>query len=189
MVSAAELQVPDLLALTDRSLVLFLVERRRRRDALPYYFVKFIIPCYNLIMITRSEKETRIFAAKFAKTLKGGEILVFTGDLGGGKTTFTRGLAEGLQLEGAVTSPTFVIMQLYKPLAKAKKKLTLYHFDLYRIKTATELFNLGFEDFLNDENAVIVLEWGEKFLDSLPKNAKQIFFKNLGGETREILID
>lgn len=139
-------------------------------------------------MITKSEKETRAYAAKFAKTLKGGEVLIFTGDLGGGKTTFTQGLAEGLQLEGAVTSPTFVIMQVYKPKPRTKKKLTLYHFDLYRIKTATELFNLGFEDFLNDPHAVVVLEWGEKFLESLPSDAKQIFFKNMGGETREILI-
>lgn len=139
-------------------------------------------------MITKSEKETRAAAARFARKLKGGEVLVFTGDLGGGKTTFTRGLAEGLQLEGAVTSPTFVIMQMYKPRPRAKKKLTLYHFDLYRIKTANELFNLGFEDFLNDKNAVIILEWGEKFLDTLPKDTKQIFFKNLGGEKREISI-
>lgn len=139
-------------------------------------------------MITSSEKETRAFAQKFAKKLKGGEILVLTGDLGGGKTTFTKGLAEGLQLEGAVTSPTFVIMQIYKPKSRSKKKLTLYHFDLYRIKTANELFNLGFEDFLDDKNAIVVLEWGEKFLDNLPKETKQIFFKNKGGLTREVRI-
>lgn len=139
-------------------------------------------------MITSSEKQTREFAANFAKKLKGGEVLVLTGDLGGGKTTFTRGLAEGLHLEGAVTSPTFVILQIYKPKLRAKKKLTLYHFDLYRIKTANELFNLGFEDFLNDKNAVIVLEWGEKFLGTLPPETKQIIFKNLGGEKREINI-
>ncbi len=139
-------------------------------------------------MITKSEKETRAYAARFARKLKGGEVFVFTGDLGGGKTTFTRGLAEGLQLDGAVTSPTFVIMQIYKPRAGAHKKLTLYHFDLYRIKDANELFNLGFEDFLNDKNAVIVLEWGEKFLDTLPSDTKHIFFKNLGGEKREIIV-
>jgi tRNA threonylcarbamoyladenosine biosynthesis protein TsaE len=139
-------------------------------------------------MITSSEKETRVFAKSFAKKLKGGEVLILTGDLGGGKTTFTRGLAEGLGLEGAVTSPTFVILQIYKPKPRSKKKLALYHFDLYRIKTTNELFNLGFEDFLNDKNAVIVLEWGEKFLNTLPPKTKQIFFKNLGEEKREIKV-
>lgn len=139
-------------------------------------------------MKTKSEKETRAFAREFAGSLKGGEVLVLTGDLGGGKTTFTRGLAEGLDLDGAVTSPTFVIMQIYKPKKSSPKKLTLYHYDLYRIKTVDELYNLGFEDFLNDEKAVVILEWGEKFLEVLPATVKQITFKNLGGDEREITV-
>ena len=140
-------------------------------------------------MNTTSEKQTRATATRFAKTLKPGAVLVFTGDLGGGKTTFTKGLAAGLGLADAVTSPTFVLMQIYKKKKSGRGKIArLYHFDLYRIKSAQELHDLGFDDFISDPEAVTVLEWGEKFPELVPDNAIHVLFKNLGGEKREIII-
>lgn len=138
---------------------------------------------------TKSEKETRAIASRFAKTLKPGCVLVFTGDLGGGKTTFTKGIAVGLGLSDTVTSPTFVLMQIYKKHKNANSKiLRLYHFDLYRIKSAQELHDLGFDDFISDPDAISIIEWGEKFPNIIPKNAIQVFFKNVGNNKREINI-
>ncbi|MFC1640655.1 tRNA (adenosine(37)-N6)-threonylcarbamoyltransferase complex ATPase subunit type 1 TsaE [Patescibacteria group bacterium] len=135
-------------------------------------------------MITNSDKETIAQAKKFAKKLDGGDVVVLTGDLGGGKTTFVRGLAEGLGLQGPVTSPTFVIMQIYKGGAN---KPTLHHFDLYRIDDEEELRDVGFDDYMEDEESIVVVEWGEKFPAMIPKRAKNILFKNLGAEKREIV--
>jgi tRNA threonylcarbamoyladenosine biosynthesis protein TsaE len=138
---------------------------------------------------TKSEKETRAIAERFAKTLVPGSVLICTGDLGGGKTTFTKGIAAGLGLQDAVTSPTFVLMQIYKKKKSSKNKVSrLYHFDLYRMKSAQELHDLGFDDFVSDPRAISILEWGEKFPEIIPQKAIHIFFKNVGADKREITI-
>lgn len=142
-------------------------------------------------MITRSPEETLIYAKKIARALRGGEVFVLTGDLGGGKTTFTRGLVEGLGFPSAVTSPTFVLMQVYS--GKKGRIRHVYHFDLYRLKSVDELVNLGFIDFLGEDDAVVLLEWGEKFLPEIraiikeeKKKLQQIIFENKGNDKRII---
>lgn len=108
--------------------------------------------------ISHSVSDTYEFARKIADRCTGGEIIVLNGDLGAGKTTFTKGLALAFGIHNPVTSPTFTIMKRYEG------RLKLYHFDLYRIEEEDELEELGFDEYLGEEGAVCVIEWN-KFSD------------------------
>ena len=107
--------------------------------------------------ISISEKETFNIAKNLAKDFKGGEILLLSGDLGAGKTAFTKGIAKALNVKAIITSPTFTIMNEYK-----SGKLELYHFDMYRIEDTNELKELGFEQYIGNKNGVCCIEWFEK---------------------------
>ena len=93
--------------------------------------------------VTHSVDETEALGERLAKTLHGGEIIAFTGDLGAGKTAFTRGLARGLGIPMRVTSPTYTIVNEY-----TGGRLPLFHFDMYRLGSSDELFDIGGEDYL-----------------------------------------
>ncbi len=133
-------------------------------------------------IITNSAEETIEFAKRFARGLKPGSVLCLEGNLGSGKTTFIKGLAEGLGLAHPerVKSPTFVLMHVYKA------KVPLYHFDCYRLDSAEELENIGFEDFINDPHAISCIEWAEKAKGLLPAHAYWIHFEISGQERRSI---
>lgn len=122
---------------------------------------------------TDSPQETIEFAKRFASDLKPGNILCLEGPLGSGKTTFIKGLAQGLGLKHPeqVKSPTFVLMRIYKA------KMPLYHFDCYRLDSTEELENIGFEDFVNDPRAITCIEWAEKAKSLIPVHARHIHFK------------
>ncbi len=109
-------------------------------------------------------RETSKFATKFAKTLRGGERILLNGDLGTGKTTFTKFLAKALGVKEDVTSPTFTIMKQYQG-----RKLKLYHFDMYRLDGGLEATGFGFEDYLYDldDKSVVIIEWSEMVKDIL----------------------
>lgn len=134
--------------------------------------------------ITSSKIETQKLAQKFAAKLKGGEILGLCGDLGSGKTTFVQGLASGLGARGRITSPTFIILNLHK----AKKGLTLAHFDLYRLKDETELEGIGATDYLGKKDIISAIEWAEKAKDLLPKETIWINFEHIEENKRKIII-
>ena len=125
--------------------------------------------------VSKNEKDTIDFAKKFAKKLKGGEILSLEGNLGAGKTVFTKGLAQGLRIKKIIKSPTFVLMKVYL-VAKHKNIEHLVHLDAYRIDNFSDLENIGIDDYLNKEN-VVVIEWGDKVKKNLPKEVKSIKFK------------
>ncbi|MCL2055492.1 MAG: tRNA (adenosine(37)-N6)-threonylcarbamoyltransferase complex ATPase subunit type 1 TsaE [Oscillospiraceae bacterium] len=108
-----------------------------------------------------SAEETEAFAEKLGKGLRGGEIIAFKGDLGAGKTTFTRGLAKGMGLEDFVFSPTFALVNEY-----SGGELILYHFDMYRVTNMVDLETTGFFDYLSDD-CVIAIEWSENIADVL----------------------
>lgn len=112
---------------------------------------------------TNSVEETKKLAAKIGAALKGGEVFEFVSDLGGGKTTFVKGLAKGLGIDEVVQSPTFNICRIYK----GRNKLELHHFDFYRLATpgvvAAEL-----SESLAEPGVVIAVEWGEMVHDVLP---------------------
>ena len=111
--------------------------------------------------VSNSEGETEQLGLRLGEKLTPGAVVAFTGDLGAGKTAFTRGLARGLGWKGRVTSPTFTIVNEYEG------RLPLFHFDLYRLGNEDELFDIGWEDYLN-RGGVCAVEWSERFPAALP---------------------
>ncbi|BDF67344.1 tRNA (adenosine(37)-N6)-threonylcarbamoyltransferase complex ATPase subunit type 1 TsaE [Pseudoflavonifractor phocaeensis] len=110
---------------------------------------------------TASEAETEALGEALGRTLSPGAVVAFTGDLGAGKTAFTRGLARGLDIGERVTSPTFTIVNEYEG-----GRLPLFHFDMYRLGSSDELFDIGWEDYLR-RGGVCAVEWSEKVADAL----------------------
>ncbi|MCL5009035.1 MAG: tRNA (adenosine(37)-N6)-threonylcarbamoyltransferase complex ATPase subunit type 1 TsaE [Patescibacteria group bacterium] len=117
-------------------------------------------------------------ADQLAKTLTGGEILALVGDLGAGKTTFTQKLAKRLKVTARVSSPTFVLMNLFKARLKNGRAVTLYHLDLYRTQNFKEVKALGITEFWEQKNSITVIEWADRIKKYLPKHALLIKFKN-----------
>ena len=111
--------------------------------------------------ITRSAAETEQLGARLAAQLRPGDVVAFRGDLGAGKTAFTRGLARGLGITEAVTSPTYTLVNEYPD-----GRLPLFHFDMYRLRDAEELFDLGWEDYLA-RRGVCAVEWSENVWEAL----------------------
>lgn len=108
-----------------------------------------------MIYLTNSVEQTFDIAKLVASSLIGGETIVLNGQLGAGKTTFTKGLAKALGVQRTVTSPTFNILKTYQG------RLTLNHFDLYRVDNVDEISELGFDEILTDNSAVSVIEWNK----------------------------
>ena len=113
--------------------------------------------------VSHSTQETEQFGEEVAKSLRGGDVLAFTGSLGMGKTAFTRGLARGLGCRGRVTSPTFTIVNEYDG------KTPLFHFDMYRLGSSDELLDIGWDDYLA-RGGVCAVEWSERVSDALPED-------------------
>ena len=132
--------------------------------------------------ITNSPAETEAVGAALGKVLKPGAVLAFTGDLGAGKTAFTRGLACGLGAEDRVTSPTYTIVNEY-----LSGRLPLFHFDMYRLRSADDLWDIGWEDYL-ERGGVCAVEWSENVTDAL-EDPIYIRLEKLGDETRRITIE
>ena len=133
--------------------------------------------------ILKSTKDTDKLAKKIASKLVGGEIIVLSGDLGAGKTTFTKGLCKALKIKENVTSPTFTLMNIYE-----SGRLKLYHFDMYRIEDESEAMELGLNEFFAG-NGVCVIEWAENIKHLLPKNYIKITITKLGETQRKFLIE
>lgn len=107
-------------------------------------------------------EETEQLGEEFAQTLRPGAVVAFTGDLGAGKTAFSRGILRGLGYTGRVTSPTFAIVSEYHT-----EKADVAHFDMYRIPDAGALWDLGFDDYL-DGRRIVLIEWSENIREALP---------------------
>lgn len=132
----------------------------------------------NKSFISKSEKETFDLGKKIAADLKGGEVLCLVGDLGSGKTVFTKGLAMELGIKKTVTSPTFVLLKPYNIKKTRKQEIkTLVHIDAYRLQNGKQLKAIGAEDFFNNENCVTVIEWADRVKDIWPKKNRLFTFK------------
>lgn len=118
--------------------------------------------------ISNSAQETEALGERLAARLRPGDVIAYTGDLGAGKTAFTRGLARGLGVADRVTSPTFTIVNEYEG-----GRLPLFHFDMYRLGSSDELFDIGWEDYLN-RGGVCAVEWSENIADALEEDTIRV---------------
>jgi len=137
-----------------------------------------------MIYKSNSEAETEVFAERFAARLKAGDVLALFGDLGAGKTAFCRGLARGLGITQRVTSPTFTIVNEYG----TESPLPLFHFDMYRLGGSDDLFELGFDDYL-ERGGIVLIEWSERIADALPEGAIVIRITREGDNERRIEVE
>ena len=131
---------------------------------------------------SHNEAETEAIGARLAAVLNPGAVVAYLGDLGMGKTAFTRGLAAGLGYKGRVTSPTFAIVNEYEG-----GRLPLFHFDMYRLNSADDLFDIGWEDYVN-RGSVCAVEWSENVEDAFCGDEVVVRFEKLGQTTRRITI-
>lgn len=127
--------------------------------------------------LTNSPEETEALGQRLAQHLRPGDVIAYTGDLGAGKTAFTRGLARGLGITERITSPTFTIVNEYQG-----GRLPLFHFDMYRLGSSEELYEIGWEDYLG-RNGVCAVEWSEIVEDALEADCIRIDLRR--GETDE----
>lgn len=130
---------------------------------------------------SRSPSETAALGRKLAEAAAPGEVWALTGTLGAGKTHFVQGAAAGLGFDGAVTSPTFTLVNEYPG-----GRFPLYHFDFYRLKSAEEAMALDLDEYL-DGDGLTVIEWGDKFPGLLPERARWFAFANAAGETERLI--
>ena len=130
---------------------------------------------------THSERETEEVGESLGRELLPGTVLAFTGDLGAGKTAFTRGLARGLGIMDRITSPTFTIVNEYEG-----GRLPLFHFDMYRLESSEELFDIGWEDYLR-RKGICAVEWSEKVPDAVA-GAVEVDIRRGSGDNHRIII-
>ena len=131
---------------------------------------------------TNSSAETEAIGAALGNILPAGTVIAYRGDLGAGKTAFTRGLARGLGCSEMVTSPTYTIVNEY-----LGGRLPLFHFDMYRLRSSDDLWDIGWEDYL-DRNGVCAVEWSENVADAM-EDPVYITIEKLGEESRRITIE
>ena len=131
--------------------------------------------------ITNSPEETEAVGQALGKILKPGTVLAYEGDLGAGKTAFTRGLARGLGAAEQVTSPTYTIVNEY-----LSGRMPLFHFDMYRLKSSDDLWDIGWEDYL-DRGGVCAVEWSENVADAM-EGAVRICIEKVSEDVRKITI-
>ncbi|MBQ6832293.1 MAG: tRNA (adenosine(37)-N6)-threonylcarbamoyltransferase complex ATPase subunit type 1 TsaE [Oscillospiraceae bacterium] len=134
-----------------------------------------------MIFVTNSPEETEALGMRLAAKLRPGTVIAYQGDLGAGKTAFTRGLARGLGADEPVTSPTYTIVNEY-----LSGRMPLFHFDMYRLRSADDLFDIGWEDYL-ERGGVCAVEWSENVADAL-ESPVQVLIEKTGDTTRTVTI-
>ena len=135
-----------------------------------------------MVFLTNSPEQTEAVGAGLAQQLKSGMVIAYRGDLGAGKTAFTRGLARGLGYTGLVTSPTYTIVQEY-----LGGRLPLFHFDMYRLSSSDDLWDIGWEDYL-DRGGICAVEWSENVEDAM-ENAIFVTIEKTGEQSRRITVE
>ena len=131
--------------------------------------------------VTHSREETEALGARLADALAEGRVVAFTGDLGAGKTAFVSGMARALGVEERVTSPTFTIVNEYEG-----GRLPLFHFDMYRLGGADELFHIGWEDYLS-RGGVCAVEWSENVAEAIEDGAVRVSIVRGDGDSDRMI--
>lgn len=134
--------------------------------------------------ITTCQEQTYEFGKQIGKSLKGGEVITLDGELGAGKTVFTKGLAVALGIQEEITSPTFTILNIYE-----NSPLSLYHYDAYRLSSGEEAYGSGLTDYLCARDGVCVIEWAKNIESALPKKLIKIKINYLSANEREIIYE
>ncbi len=134
-----------------------------------------------MVFLSESPADTEAAGAALGRRVKPGTVIAYRGDLGAGKTAFTRGLARGLGITQPVTSPTYTIVNEY-----LTGRLPLFHFDMYRLGSAEELFDIGWEDYL-ERGGVCAVEWSENVSEAM-ENAVTVSIEKTGDTSRRITI-
>ena len=129
-------------------------------------------------IISNSELETQEIAFEYAKTLVKGDVVLLNGDLGAGKTAFTKGIAKYFNIDG-VTSPTYAYLNVYNDL--------IYHYDCYRLSCGEDALMLGLTDYFNGDN-ICIIEWSENISDVLPEKVKVVEIQKIDSEKRKIIL-
>ena len=132
--------------------------------------------------ITNSPQQTEAVGAALGRILKPGTVVAYRGDLGAGKTAFTRGLAKGLGATEQVTSPTYTVVNEY-----TSGRMPLFHFDMYRLRSSDDLFDIGWDDYL-ERSGVCAVEWSENVSDAL-EDPIFVTIHKLGEDSRRIIIE
>ena len=128
------------------------------------------------IFISRSREDTEAFAFEYAKSLRRGDVVLLDGEMGAGKTVFSKGVARGLGIEEEVTSPTYAYMNDYDG--------NLFHYDCYRIESVEQAERLGLADYF--DMGICLIEWAQNIAPLLPKNVKRVIIKKISETEREI---
>lgn len=142
----------------------------------------------NKLFISNSLKDTKNIAKEISSIINNGDVLLLNGEIGAGKTTFTKFLLEYLGVKSIVSSPTFTLLNEYDGV------FPVYHFDMYRITDESELYELGFEDYLNSKNSpyvktgLTIIEWGQNVKNIIPKEKIIINIKKIDENSREFEI-
>ena len=139
-----------------------------------------------MIYYTNSDKETEAVGEQFGRTVKDGTVVAMYGDLGAGKTAFVRGMARGMGITSRVNSPTFTIVNEYR-----KGNIPLFHFDVYRIESSDEMYDIGWEDYIS-QGAIVIVEWATLIEDIFDENIIKIYISknlDLGEDYREINVE
>lgn len=137
----------------------------------------------TMVTTTSSVDETRVLGRQVAAVAQSGDVYALEGDLGTGKTEFVRGFAGALDGNIIVRSPSFAIVNTYRTPC-----FPVYHFDFYRLSDSSELLEIGFDEYLDDEG-VCLIEWATMFPDVLPENTRYIRFVDMSSHQREIVLD
>lgn len=130
-----------------------------------------------MVKITKSREETIKFAEEYGKTMRGGDVLLLDGEMGAGKTVFTKGIALALGINAEITSPTYAYLNDYDG--------KLYHYDCYRLSSGEDAEALGLTEYFYG-NGVCVVEWSENIADVLPDNCKRVKIEKIDLNTRKI---
>ncbi len=135
-------------------------------------------------IVSRSEQETEAFAESLAHSLPRGSVITLNGDLGAGKTVFSRGFARGLGITEPVSSPTYTIIQEYALPTGGM----LFHLDLYRIDNSASALAFGVDEFLDDDESYALVEWPERIADILPEHCVRVVIRHLSDTERELTV-